>query len=290
MSIKIQTLGDIRKFFSGELSPIYPSAEIDSIFNIIIRTLFNKGRLHHSLEPGMIISAESSERVSDIILQLKTGRPIQYILGETIFYNCKITVNENVLIPRQETEELVDLIIKENTGFKGRIIDFGTGSGCIPVALGKHMTNAAFTALDISEKAIETAKINAARNNVEIDFLHADILNPDFNMLQQAQIIVSNPPYVRESEKIHMHINILGFEPHSALFVTDDDPLIFYREILRLSSRILEPSGKIYFEINEAMGNSLSGMMKSFGFNDVCILKDLNNKERIIKGVYYDGR
>jgi release factor glutamine methyltransferase len=289
VSIKIQTLGDIRKYFSGELSLLYPSEEIDSIFNIIVQTLFKKGRILQSLEPEIIISDETSERFSDIILQLKTGRPVQYILGETIFYNSKIAVNENVLIPRQETEELVSLIIKENNGFKGRIVDFGTGSGCIAVALGRHMPDAAITALDISEKAIETAKINAAQNNVKIEFLRADILNLEINKLPQAQIIVSNPPYVRESEKVHMHINVLEFEPHTALFVPDEDPLVFYRKILGHSSRILLPRGKIYFEINEAMGNSLSGMMKGFGFKDVSVLKDLNNKERIIKGVYYGG-
>lgn len=287
MTIKIQTTGDIRKYLSGELSSIYPSTEIDSLFNIIIKTLFNTSRLHHLSEPDMIISTESSERLSEIILQLRTGKPIQYILGETIFYNCKITVNGNVLIPRQETEELVDLIIKENIGFKGRIIDFGTGSGCIPVALGKNMPDAALTAIDNSEIAIETAKINAVQNNVKIDFILTDILNPEIHKLPEAQIIVSNPPYVRESEKLHMHRNVLEFEPHSALFVSDVDPLVFYRQILRLSNRILLPNGKIYFEINEAMGNSLFEMMKRFGFDDINILKDLNNKERIIKGVYY---
>ncbi|MGD0583426.1 MAG: peptide chain release factor N(5)-glutamine methyltransferase [Bacteroidales bacterium] len=285
MSINVQTITDIRKLLRRELSDLYYEKEIDSVTNIIIKTLFRTNRLHYLAEPGFIIPPEIRNRISEIINELKTGKPVQYILGETEFYGNTIKLNPDVLIPRQETEELVDLIIKENTSFRGRIIDFATGSGCIAIALGKNLPGTTIFATDISPEAITLAGENAELNGVRIAFLVSDLMEPVPSSLAPAGIIVSNPPYVRESEKNIMHRNVTGFEPHTALFVPDGDPLKYYSRLLEISLSVLIPGGKVYFEINEAMGSELEGMMKKFRFGKVEIIRDLNGKDRIIKGV-----
>jgi release factor glutamine methyltransferase len=194
-------------------------------------------------------------------------------------------VTPAVLIPRPETEELVDLIIKENGGFSGRIIDFGTGSGCIAIALASHFKEASVTATDISEDALEIARHNAHLNGVSVDLLRSDIFKPSNELPLKADIIVSNPPYVRKSEKKLMHRNVLDFEPHQALFVSDDDPLAFYRAILVISRNLLTEGGKTYFEINEAMGEKMKELFDDFSYSGTEIIKDLNGKDRFIKGV-----
>jgi release factor glutamine methyltransferase len=284
MPLNLHTIKDIRTNIKKELTDLYPAEEIRSLTDIIIKTLFGSGRLHHLSDQEMNIPVEKIKKIEEITAELKRGRPIQYILGETDFYNCHIRVNEHTLIPRQETEQLVDLIIKENPGYRGEIIDIGTGSGCIAIALAKNIREACVTAIDISEKAIQTAKLNAADNAVTICFLEADIFVPDKIPCPPAGIIVSNPPYVRESEKEKMHVNVLEHEPHSALFVPDNDPLLFYRAILEATKILLVPGGKIYFEINEALGNEIASLTESYGYGRVSVLKDLNGKERFVKG------
>lgn len=284
MPLNIHTIKDIRTNIKNELSGLYPDEEIRSLSDIIIKTLFEAGRLHHLTAPDIAIPDEKLKKIGEITAGLKRGRPIQYILGETEFYNCHIRVNEHTLIPRQETEELVDLIIKENQGYNGEIIDVGTGSGCIAIALAKNIKGASVTGIEISEEAIETARLNAADNTVTISFLKADILVPDNIRCKPAGIIVSNPPYVRESEKVLMHMNVLDYEPHSALFVTDNDPLVFYRAILETAEVLLLPGGKIYFEINEAFGKEVASLTKRYGFKRVVVLEDLNGKERFVEG------
>jgi release factor glutamine methyltransferase len=206
-------------------------------------------------------------------------------LGETEFYSCKIFVNKHVLIPRSETEELVDLILKENTGYKGSIIDFGTGTGCIAIALAHNLPYAKVQATDISKDALSLAFKNAGINHVKIDLIQSDIFGPVNPLLSEAGIIVSNPPYIRHSEKLLMRNNVLDFEPHDALFVPDNDPLIFYRAILESSQKLLPGRGKVYFEINEAMGEEMVRLCESFGLSDIQIVKDINGKARIVKGV-----
>ena len=284
MSVNIQTITDIRKLIKNELSPLYPEEEIRSLSDIIIKTLFGGSRLHHLAEPGMVVPFEMVKKIEEITARLRNGIPIQYIVGETIFYNCHLRVNYHTLIPRQETEELVDLIIKENKGYQGEIIDIGTGSGCIAIALAKYMTGAHITAIDISAEAIKTAKLNADDNAVAISFLEADILVPDKIPRLQAGIIVSNPPYVRESEKKFMHRNVLDHEPHQALFVPDNDTLMFCRAILDAAKTLMIPAGKIYLEINEALGDEVATLTKRYGFINVSVVKDLNGKERFVKG------
>jgi release factor glutamine methyltransferase len=282
MGIKIQTIRDIRNYLAMELKEIYPVSEISAIASIIIKTLFGISRLHQLSENDQYIPPEMVKRIKGICTDLKSGKPIQYILGETIFYDCIIMVNNDTLIPRPETEELVDLIIRENSGFTGNIIDVGTGSGCIAVALAANIPGASITAIDISDNAIKVAAQNADLNNVNISFLTADINN--FKPSSQAGIIVSNPPYVRNSERQYMSKNVLDFEPQIALFVPDSDPLIFYRAILKMANVSLIPHGKVYFEINEAMGESMFRLLESFNYSGVKVFCDINGKERIIKG------
>jgi release factor glutamine methyltransferase len=283
MSVNIQTIKDIRNYLENELEGLYPLTEISSFSSIIIKTLFSTGKLLSIRNPGQKVTSDESRRIADICHDLKKGKPIQYILGETSFYGCTIKVDKNTLIPRQETEELVDLIIRENRGITGKIIDLGTGSGCIAIALSKNLPGADIYASDNSAAAIRMAENNARINHVSIQFFTHDILKPYTGKIPDVKIIVSNPPYVTESEKKNMHMNILDFEPPGALFVPDNDPLIFYRSILEISQSRLLPYGKVYFEINESKGQEMVSLLKSKGFVDVSIIKDLNGKDRIIK-------
>jgi release factor glutamine methyltransferase len=283
--MKIQTIRDIRSFMILELRGLYPEEEINALTRILIKTLPGTKELHQIFNPALPVSSEDASRIINIIRQLKEGRPVQYIIGSTDFFNCIIRVNETTLIPRQETEELVDFIIRENKNFKGRIIDFGTGSGCIAIALAKNISGASVTGTDISSGALSVAMENAELNNVKVDFIKDDIFNPVAIYKIETGIIVSNPPYVRDTEKQFMHRNVLAHEPPEALFVTDSEPLIFYRAILETAERILIPGGKIYFEINEALGKEMMELLEEFGYSESRLINDLNGKARIIKGV-----
>jgi release factor glutamine methyltransferase len=287
VSVKIHTIKDIHIWLTGQLGSLYPENEIKAMTSIIIKTLFNSSRLHYYEDEKLNITPEITSRLIEITNELKTNRPIQYVLGETSFYGCRISVSESVLIPRQETEELVDLIIKENRDFKGRITDIGTGSGCIAIALARNMTGASITGTDISGDAVRIAMHNARLNNSDVSFTISDIQNFHEGSIPRAAIVVSNPPYVRESEKKHMNRNILDFEPSGALFVPDNDPLLFYRHILESAPVLAEPGCKIYFEINEALGSELNSLMKDYGIVDISVIKDLNGKDRIAKGIYF---
>lgn len=285
MAVKLQTIKDIRNYLNTELSGIYPVPEIRSIGDILIYTVLGINKLHYLTGKEQPLISGNISRIRMICDELKTGKPIQYILGETLFYNCNIKVDENTLIPRPETEELVDLIIHENPRFSGNILDIGTGSGCIAIALAKNLPEALVTAIDISEKAISKASENARLNNVNISFYEADILRLHGPLLPKTDIIVSNPPYVTISGKRSMNMNVLGFEPHSALFVPDDDPLIFYQAILDAASEILIPGGKLYLEINEDFGKETEELVLSYGYKNVRIVDDINGKNRMIKAV-----
>ncbi len=209
----------------------------------------------------------------------------EYILGETEFLSLKFKLNNKVLIPRPETEELVDWIIKDvDNNKKLSIIDIGTGSGCIAVAIAKWVSNATVTALDISEDALQIAKKNAELNNVQIQGLCVDILNVPNTLQNKYDIIVSNPPYIRECEKTDMEANVLKYEPHTALFVSDENPLIFYDGIAKFASSYLNENGLIYVEINRYLGSETLKMFESYNFN--CIMKnDLSGANRMIKAI-----
>jgi release factor glutamine methyltransferase len=289
MAIKIQTIKDIRFYLARELEGAFPEEEIRSFSNIIIRSVLGLESMHHAYLSDMKVNKAQGEAVIKICRELKEGKPVQYILGETLFYDCKIRLNSATLIPRPETEELVELIINENRGFRGAIIDLGTGSGCIAIALAKNIPGTNVTGTDISAAALSIAENNAEQNNVSVKFLMDDILSPETGNLENAGIIVSNPPYVRNSEKELMQRNVLDFEPHSALFVEDSDPLAFYRAILHKARTLLQPGGKIYFEINEAMGNSMVALLESHGYSSVVLKKDINGKDRFIEGEKHAG-
>jgi release factor glutamine methyltransferase len=215
--------------------------------------------------------------------RLKTGEPIQYILGHGPFYGREFKVNPATLIPRNETEELVHLIIKENQSPDLRILDIGTGTGCIPITLALEMKNPEVFGLDVSEEALEVASLNAKKLSAKVIFSKCDILKND-PQCSKMDILVSNPPYIPIEEKGMMHRNVLDFEPDLALFVSDDDPLIFFRIIAEKGKRLLKPSGKIYFEINERFGNDVSNLLLGLGFKNVRVIQDLNGKDRIVSG------
>ncbi len=284
MSIKIKTIQDIRFYLTKELKEFIKEPEISAIANIVIKTVTGVTRLHQLNMPEHIITGSQSEKIVSICNELKTGKPLQYILGETIFYDLHFKVTGATLIPRPETEELVDLIIKENKGFTGDIIDFGTGSGCIAIVLAVNLPDAKISATDISDEALKVANENAQLNNAAVTLFKSDMLSFDYKAVSKVDIIVSNPPYVRDSEKKFMNTNVIDFEPHLALFVSDSDPLVYYRSILNVAEKILRKRGKVYFEINEAMGKSVIELFESFGYSSVNIVRDINGKERIIKG------
>jgi release factor glutamine methyltransferase len=289
MGIKIQTIKDIRFYLNRELKGTYPEQEIRSIINIIVRSVLEIKSMHQAYLTDESVNSPQASKIISIAHELQSGKPIQYILGEANFYDCTIKLNSSTLIPRPETEELVDLIIRENSGYKGNIIDFGTGSGCIAIAIASHLPGTLVTGTDISDEALIMAGENARLNNVKITYIKDDILNDDTSQFEKAGIIVSNPPYVRHSEKQMMSKNVLEFEPHSALFVSDYDPLAYYTGILNKAARILYPSGKIYFEINEMMGKAMVQLLESYGYSDIKIVKDINGKERIIKAIKNAG-
>ena len=284
MGVKIRTIKDIRFYLAKELNAVYKEPEIRILADILIKTVTGITKLHQLYNNEYRLNDGEAQKVIEFVEELKTGKPIQYIVGETTFYNCTIKLNDSTLIPRPETEELVNLIIRENRGYQGNIIDFGSGSGCIAIALAANLTHSTLTGIEISDDAIKIAQQNAVLNNVKVSFIKGDIFNFDPEEVNKAGIIVSNPPYVRESEKLLMARNVLDFEPPLALFVNDSDPLIYYKAILKLADKILLPGGRLYFEINEMMGKSMILLLKSFDYSEIEILTDLNNKERIIKG------
>ena len=285
MSVNIQTIKDIKPFLLNRLGEIYPETEINAITNIIIKTLFGTSKLQAMLMPELKITSVKKKEISRICEELRSGKPLQYVLGETSFYNCTIRVDKSTLIPRPETEELVDLVIKENKDKIPAILDIATGSGCIAIALAVNLPGAEVSAFDISADALEKAKENALLNKAAVAFFKADIFNPELPEKKSFDIIVCNPPYVLESEKKLMAGNVLGFEPHAALFVPDADPLRFYKAVLFIAEKSLKVKGKIYFEINERMGQQGSLLLRESGFIDVEVIKDINGKDRILKGV-----
>ncbi|MES2411262.1 MAG: peptide chain release factor N(5)-glutamine methyltransferase [Bacteroidota bacterium] len=284
-------LKDYRETFKKELLPIYDEQEIESFFYIILEKLHRLKRIDLALNPERIMDGSHLKHWKSIVSDLKIQKPIQYILGETEFYGLHFFVNESTLIPRQETEELVEWIIKEQARAKKqetrvRILDIGTGSGCIAVSLAKNISDSEVTAIDVSGKALAAAKKNALLNEVEINFIQADILkveNLTFDFrLSTFDLIVSNPPYVRNLEKSEIKPNVLEYEPHLALFVEDTDALLFYRKIAQLAKKNLNPNGKLYFEINQYLGKETVQLLEDLGFRNAELKKDIYGNDRMI--------
>ena len=276
------TIKSVQVLFKEELKALYPQREIEGITYILLEHLLNYSKIEIQLNKNEKIEQNNFERISEALVDLKRSIPIQYIIGETEFYDLRFKVNEHTLIPRQETEELVHAIINDNRVVNPKILDVGTGSGCIPIALAHNIVGANVSSVDVSEGAIVIAKENALINKTAISFYHRDFLNwEDYSWDKDFDIIVSNPPYVKESEKELMGKNVLAYEPHTALFVDDNDPLIFYRRIAEFAKSHLKKGGKLYFEINEALGCEMVELQESLGFTSVRLMKDLNGRDRM---------
>ena len=280
------TIKHYRDQFIQELTPLYDAGEAESFFYLILEAKHQLKRVDLALQPDLVFSKAELETWNLILEQLKKEIPIQYLLGSTHFYGLELEVNPNVLIPRPETEELVDWIIQSSKfkvqSSKFKILDIGTGSGCIAISLAKNLPNAEVFALDVSDKALATAQKNAELNQVTIQFIHQSILEIE-DLGQQFDLIVSNPPYVRHLEKQEIKKNVLDNEPHLALFVEDNDALIFYQKIAELAMKNLNPQGQLYFEINQYLGQETLDLLQEMGFKDITLRKDIYGNDRMIQ-------
>jgi release factor glutamine methyltransferase len=276
-------LSDIQNSFRSELSGHYPDDEIRNIYFLAAESVLNYSKIDILLRSRDPISAEAAERFQQILKRLMAWEPIQYILGYTEFYGLPMQVDARVLIPRPETEEMVQWIIRSESNAHN-ILDIGTGSGCIAIALAVNLPEANVSACDISSGALYLAGNNAQENKAHVQFFETDILNAGCLLPRTYEVIVSNPPYVQEKEKLLMRLNVLGHEPDIALFVPDDDPLKFYRCIARLGSRYMNDNGAIYLEINEYFSGEVMELLKDTGFQDVEVKSDLNGKARMVRG------
>lgn len=284
MTVKIYKEQLIQK-----LSTLYPKSEIESFFFILMDEFLELKRIDITLQPDFEIPYDVFPLLKDALVRLKNEEPIQYIIGNTEFYGYPFLVDENTLIPRPETEELVAWVLDEITMLQRNqvakslnIIDIGTGTGCIPISLAKNLQDFQISALDVSAEALKVAKKNADLNGVEVTFIEADILQTK-NLQQNFDMMISNPPYVRELEKAEIQNNVLQNEPHLALFVSDENPLIFYDKIADLAKINLTKNGLLFFEINQYLGYETVKMLTEKGFKNIELRKDFSGNDRMIK-------
>ena len=289
-------LKQYKTHFFDALKNIQDEQEIESFFFILTEYLHNLKRIDVALNPDFEISDAAIEKWNAILAQLQQEKPIQYITREAWFYGLRFEVNENTLIPRPETEELVEWIIESQKSKvksqKFEILDIGTGTGCIPISLKANLPHVNVSAIDVSEKALEVARRNAVSNKVEINFIQTNILEvedlsqlqtPNFQLPTSFDIIVSNPPYVRNLEKEEIKKNVLDYEPHLALFVEDTDALLFYRKIAQLALKNLAPNGLLFFEINQYLGKETVELLKNLGLKNIELKKDIYGNDRMVK-------
>ena len=291
------TIKEFKLFFSEALSEKYPKTEIDSFFFILMEEKLQLQRIDTVLQPNFLIVDDILSELKNSTKRLQKEEPIQYILGKTEFYGLPFLVDKNTLIPRPETEELVAWVLQsiQDLKFKNQdsdttnnnvkplsILDIGTGTGCIPISFAKHQPNATISAIDVSNEALKIAKQNAILNNVEVNFIKKDILQTE-NLNELFDVIVSNPPYVREQEKIEIKNNVLENEPHLALFVENENPLIFYKKIADLAKLHLSKNGFLFFEINQYLGKETVEILTKKGFKNIVLKKDFVGNDRMIK-------
>lgn len=274
---------EFKRHFFQELSGLYPETEIQSFFNILVEFKLHLSRIELALQHNFELHDDDFLFLQNVLSELKYQIPIQYIIGKTEFYGLPFKVDKNVLIPRPETEELVEWIVQNHKNQHNiKILDIGSGSGCIAISLAKNLPKAKVSAIDISAEALNVAKNNAALNQVNVNFINSDILTiaklPDV-----FDIIVSNPPYVRELEKDQMQQNVLANEPHIALFVKNENPLLFYDKIAELAKNHLTENGVLYFEINQYLGNETVELLKTKGFKNIEVKKDIYGVDRMMK-------
>lgn len=272
------------KQLRNELGALYSQGECDALIRIIALDLLKIGNTTFFLRDEITLDETQQKMLHNAIERLKRAEPIQYILGETEFCDLTFKVNPSVLIPRPETSELVRWIVAENSARENSILDIGTGSGCIAISLAKMMPQATVTAWDISPEAIETAESNNKLNGTKVTFIEQDIFAPSNNN-EKYDIIVSNPPYIKEAEKENMESNVLNWEPHIALFVPNNDPLLFYRQIALKGTQLLKNGGRLYFEINREHGEETCNMLTQYGYTAIELRKDFADNDRMIRAI-----
>ena len=276
-------LTSVKRYFLMQLVQKFSEREAEQLMRILLEDLFGIDQKSQILNPDMTLDELQHHALEQAVDRLLKGEPVQYVTGVAEFCGLRLKVNPSVLIPRPETEELVQKIVAQNIQPK-RIWDVGTGSGCIAIALAKHFADAEVVAFDVSEAALETARQNAIYNKVKVTFVCDDVLHPLSTYFDEpVDLVVSNPPYVCECEKTAMERNVLDHEPATALFVPDDDPLCFYRQILRLARKQLNADGVAWFEINETWGNEMADLCKAEGFAEAEILNDFAGKARVCR-------
>jgi release factor glutamine methyltransferase len=277
------TLKEVRLYLHRELLLIYPEGETSSMIPLIMEHCGFPSPVY-LLEPTLAPGPETIAQINEIVIEIHTHRPIQYILGHTTFCELAIMVNENVLIPRPETEEMVYRIMKSKDGPPSMIIDLGTGSGCIALALKKHFQNAMVSGIELSEPALDLARRNGFHNELDVEWIQGDMLDPgSLDLHRKYDLVVSNPPYVLAEEQDQMERNVLDYEPYPALFVQDNDPLKYYRAISTCSCNILSAGGTLWVEINERFGADTSRLLEEAGLKKITIHKDIHEKERFIQ-------
>ena len=281
-------LSEIKTIYHKELGKLYPKEEIDSFFYELIDHYLSLQKFILVLQPNYVVGKAEELPLFTALERLKQEEPLQQITGKAYFRNLELKITKETLIPRPETEELVSWIIADsNIAEPQRILDIGTGSGCIALSLAQELPRAKVTAVDVSKKALMVAKENAVNNNVEVTFKEFDVLSGNFTRELQGpwDVIVSNPPYVRELEKEEIRKNVKDYEPATALFVSDNDPLIFYREIALKAKTYLKPKGKLYFEINQYLPEETKALLIANSFEQVELKQDIFGNFRILKGI-----
>jgi release factor glutamine methyltransferase len=276
---------ELLQVIKTELSPIYDTREAENISVILIEYFFELSKTQILMDaPFTTLDDEILNNLNECVSRLLKHEPIQHILGETEFYGLPFYVNESVLVPRPETEELVAWILEDNQAKESfRLIDLGTGSGCIPITIKKEKKKADVSGLDLCHEALSVAKDNADLNEVNVYWIQDDILNFSYNEHKKYDVIVSNPPYITLEEKKEMAKNVLDYDPEIALFVFNDDPLLFYKKIADYGTEHLAIGGSLYFEINEKFGQQTVNMLVDKGFSDVLLRQDLNGKDRMVR-------
>jgi len=272
-----------------QLYELYDQREAANIADLVIEAVTGQKKIDRIVYKDLLVNEVQQQELHKIGTELLEHRPVQYVLGQVWFRDMQLRVNESVLIPRPETEELVDWIIKDIQA-SGKtelsLLDIGTGSGCIPIAVRKKIPGVAVSGVDVSDDALQVAILNSIEQKVLVDFLHLDFLNEsEWNHLGKYNIIASNPPYIKKSEEAYMSANVLKHEPHLALFVPDEDPLLFYKAIVKFATAHLKEEGAVYVEINETLGEEVKVLFLDKGFSKVEVRKDMQGKDRMVKGL-----
>lgn len=274
-------MNKIVAYIRSRLQPYYTAEEVSALSRIVCCDLLGQAPTDYYLGKDIVLSSKKEQELEDILQRLSRFEPLQYIEGRTLFLGREFWVAPGVLIPRPETEELVELMLKEIPA-DARILDVGTGSGCIAISLAKELPNALVTAWDVSPEALSVARANARKLQADVRFVECDVLACQVDEVGLYDVIVSNPPYVTEAEKADMEPNVLQWEPSLALFVPDDDPLRFYRRIAVLGRDMLADGGRLYFEINRAYGREMVEMLRTMGYVRVRVKKDLSQNDRFV--------